>query len=141
MRTRSKKIKTLKPALWKLFTLYQKLVHSHDGEWCSCYTCGKAIKIGTKDCQGGHCWSKAAFSAIYFDERAVRPQCSNCNAFCEGRHDEFNDNLKQEIGMEAWQDLKDNRSKTVKRSWAWYWDQIDYYDQALKEVKEARGWE
>lgn len=139
MKARSKKIKTLKPALWKLFSLHQKLVYSVDGEWCSCYTCDKPIQIGTSECHGGHCWSKGAFSAIHFDERAVRPQCNYCNTFCEGMHDEFNDRLRDEIGMEAWQDLKDNRSKTVKRSWSWYWDQIEYYTKAIDELKGARG--
>ena len=135
-----KKLSVLKKNLWKEFALHQKLVYSEDGEHCECYTCGKWMKIGTKDCQAGHCLSKAAYSILYFDERAVRPQCYYCNINLGGSEYVFNENLKQEIGLAAWTDMYENRHQKVKRDRIWYVDQIAYYKEAIQDLKKARGW-
>lgn len=128
----------LKKELWQVFSLHQKLVHSSDGEWCQCYTCNKPIKIGTSDCQGGHCLSKAANGNLYFDERAVRPQCHRCNGYYGGMSYEFNERLKQEIGLEDWQDMYDNRKMIVKRSASWYVEKIEYYSDEVKRLKNVK---
>lgn len=129
----------LKKELWDIFSLHQKLVHSEDGEWCNCYTCEKPIKIGTSDNNGGHCLSKAANPAIYFDERAVRPQCILCNIFHGGMHYEFNEKLKQEIGLDSWQDMYDNRKAPQLRSRQWYAEQISYYSDQNIKIKLAKS--
>ncbi len=137
-KAKTKKISKLKKSLWDLFSLHQKLVYSVDGLHCDCYTCGACLTIGTSNCQGGHCLSKAACSNIYFDERAVRPQCYRCNINFGGMHYEFNEKLKMEIGMEAWTDMYEKRLISVKRNWAWYEEQIEYYQQAVKELRAVR---
>lgn len=125
--------------LWDEFSLYIKLVHSADGEWCNCYTCDKPIKIGTIDCQGGHCFSKSANGNLYFDERAVRPQCSYCNCGEGGNHWIFNERLKQEIGLAAWNDMYENRKKEFKKPRGWYIDQIQYYKDQIALIKQNKG--
>ncbi|HTG55388.1 MAG TPA: recombination protein NinG [Niabella sp.] len=133
-----KKASALKKELWEVFSLHQKLVHSVDGEWCQCYTCDKPIKIGDSGCQGGHCLSKAANGNIYFDERAVRPQCYRCNVNLGGMHYEFNEKLKQEIGIQAWQDMYDNRKAVVKKNADWYIDKIQYYKAEIERLKNVK---
>jgi len=124
--------------LWNEFSLYIKLVHSSDGKWCNCYTCDKPIEIGTIDCQGGHCFSKSANGNLYFDERAVRPQCSYCNCGEGGNHWIFNERLKQEIGLAAWNDMYENRKKKFKKPRGWYIDQIQYYKDQIKALTHDR---
>ncbi len=131
-----RKVSAIKAELWELFSLHQKLVHSHDGEWCSCYTCDRPIKIGTIDCQGGHAFSKAANPALWFDERAVRPQCGRCNLAEEGNHYIFNERLKQEIGMQSWQHMYDTRKTLRTGSRQVYLDKIEYYK---KQIDFLRG--
>lgn len=134
-RSKTKKTKTvaaLKKQLWPIFSLHQKIVHSSDGRWCECYTCGMAIEIGTSNCQGGHCLSKSGNPNLYFDERAVRPQCNRCNCYYGGMHYEFNELLKQEIGQQAWQDMYDNRKQLNKRDRVWYLEKIQYYTDQIK---------
>lgn len=137
-----KKVKTaaqLKKELWPIFSLHQKLVHSHDGENCECYTCGKPLKIGDSDTHGGHCLSKAANPNLYFDERSVRVQCLRCNVHHGGMHYEFNERLKQEIGMDAWQNMYDNRKNVVKKNSTWYKEQIAYYTEQVEILRRIKS--
>lgn len=136
---KQKTVGKLRLDLWDEFSLYIKLVHSADGEWCACYTCDKPIKIGTIDCQGGHCFSKSANGNLYFDERAVRPQCSYCNCGEGGNHWIFNERLKQEIGLAAWNDMYENRKKEFKKPRGWYIDKIQYYKDQISKIKELKG--
>lgn len=136
------KVKTaakLKKELWPIFSLHQKLVHSEDGEWCQCYTCDKSIEIGTINCQGGHCLPKGAYKNLYFDERAVRPQCFQCNINHGGQHYDFCLKLKQEIGLEAFEDMVAHGKDVVKRDSQWYREQIAYYSAEVKRLKLLRA--
>lgn len=136
---KQKTVGKLRLDLWDQLSLYIKLLYSTDGEWCTCYTCDKPIKIGTIDCQGGHAFSKAANGNLYFDERAVRPQCSYCNCGEEGNHYIFNERLKQEIGLSAWNDMYLNRKKEFKRPRGWYMDQIEYYKKEIEGLRVLRS--
>lgn len=131
-----KTVGKLRIDLWNEFSLYIKLVHSSDGKWCNCYTCDKPIEIGTIDCQGGHCFSKSANGNLYFDERAVRPQCSYCNCGEGGNHWIFNERLKQEIGLAAWNDMYENRKNQFKKPRGWYIDQIQYYKDQIQLMRK-----
>lgn len=141
IKPKAKKQKTvgkLRLELWDELSLYIKLLYSNDGAWCSCYTCDRPIQIGTINCQGGHAFSKAANGNLYFDERAIRPQCSYCNCGEEGNHYVFNERLKLEIGMPAWQDMYDNRKNLFKQPRQWYIDKINYYREAITDLKRNK---
>lgn len=131
---KQKTVAKLRLLLWDVFSLYIKVLHSKDGEWCNCYTCDKPLKIGTIDCQGGHAFSKAANGNLYFDERAVRPQCSYCNFGEEGNHYIFNERLKQEIGLPAWNDMYNNRKQLFKKPRSWYLEAIEYYSSQTNSM-------
>lgn len=140
-KSQPKKPKTaakLKKELWAVFSLHQKLVHSEDGVNCNCYTCDKPLIIGSSDNHGGHCLSKAANPNLYFDERAVRPQCLRCNVSHGGMHYEFNERLKQEIGMESWQEMYANRKLVNKKNRGWYLDKIAYYANEVEKLKRLK---
>lgn len=135
---KSKKQKSsaaLKKDLWPIFSLHQKLVHSSDGKWCQCYTCEKPLEIGTTNCQGGHCLSKAVYKNLYFDERAVRPQCYYCNINLGGMHYDFCEKLKQEIGVDEFNAMKATGRDTVKRYRDWYIEKIEYYTAEIERLK------
>jgi len=134
-----RKVSAIKAELWELFSLHQKLVHSHDGEWCSCYTCDRPIKIGTIDCQGGHAFSKAVNPALWFDERAVRPQCGRCNLAEEGNHYIFNERLKQEIGMQDWQHMYNNRKTLRTGSREVYLQKISHYKEQIEFLRVVKS--
>lgn len=128
-------------ALWPLFSLHQKLVHSVDGEWCQCYTCEQSIKIGTINCQGGHAVPKSVYKNLYFDERAVRPQCVQCNKNRGGMSYDFCLKLKDEIGIDSFNDMIKHGRDIVKRDAKWYLEQITYYEEQNKLLlKIKRGY-
>lgn len=139
---KKKKPKTaakLKQELWPIFSLHQKLVHSADGKWCHCYTCGKPLEIGTTNCQGGHAVSKAVYKNLYFDERAVKPQCYYCNVNLGGMHFDFCENLKQEIGIDAFTDMIRHGKDIVKRDAQWYLEKIAYYSEQIKFLRLVKS--
>lgn len=136
---KQRKVSAIKAELWELFSLHQKLVHSEDGEWCNCYTCDKPIQIGTIDCQGGHAFSKAANPALWFDVRAVGPQCSRCNCAEEGNHYIFNERLKQEIGLAAWQDMYDGRKQIRTGGRQVYLQKIEYYKAEVERIRKTKA--
>jgi len=129
----------LKVQLWPIFSLHQKLVHSSDGEWCQCYTCDKPLQIGTTNCQGGHCLPKGAYKNLYFDERAVRPQCYYCNINLGGQHYDFCEKLKLEIGLDEFNDMKAHGKDIVKRDATWYLENIAYYSAQNIKIKAVKA--
>jgi hypothetical protein len=82
--------------------------------------------------------SKAANPNIYFDERAVRPQCYACNINYGGQHVEFCENLKQEIGIESFNEMYESRKLVPKRSRHWYAEQISYYKTEGIKIKQVK---
>lgn len=125
----------LKAELWPIFSLHQKLVHSSDGKTCNCYTCGALLEIGTINCQGGHCLPKSVYKNLYFDERAVRPQCVRCNKNHGGMSYDFMQNLRMELGEEAVDDMIRHGKDVVKRDAKHYSDLIEHYKSEVKKLK------
>lgn len=107
--------------LWPLFSRYIKLVRAIDG-WCRCYTCDKPIQVGGNDCDGGH-FIPRTYSPTKYDEDNVRPQCSSCNQYHEGKPVEFERRLKLEIGDDAVANLK------LRSTEPWKWNRPDMVEQ------------
>jgi len=128
-------IASLKKRLWKEFSLFIKLRHSVDGNYCFCITCGQIIRIGDSSCHAGHYLNKKSFSVHYFDERNVRPQCAGCNTYSEGETITFRENLIGEIGIDQVEDLERTRHGIAKRSRAWYIDKIIHYANEIQKLR------
>uniref|UniRef100_A0A6M3KLV7 Putative lambda recombination protein n=1 Tax=viral metagenome TaxID=1070528 RepID=A0A6M3KLV7_9ZZZZ len=104
-------------------TSYQKQKKKTD-DWCSryirirdavkfscseygqCYTCGKIVHV--KKANSGHFKSRGigGGSGIYFDERAIHLQCIQCNGFCGGKPEEYEEHLIRDYGREVVEELK-----------------------------------
>lgn len=124
--------------LWPIFSRYIKLKNSPDGRHCNCYTCGALLEIGTINCQGGHCAPKAVYKNLYFDERAVKPQCYYCNINNGGMHYDFCKRLKVEIGEEDFEHMMAHGRDIIKRDRQWYLDAITEYAAKVKELELAK---
>jgi hypothetical protein len=53
-------------------------------------------------------------------------------------HYEFCENLKQEIGEQAFNDMYENRKALQKHDRGWYFDKIEYYKTKAKIIKENK---
>ena len=116
-----KSLGQLHKTLWPIFSLYIKLKHSHDLRWCSCYTCGNPIEIGTINCQGGHFIPRGKAPTKYHEDN-VRPQCAHCNMTEGGEFIKFEKALIEEIGAAMVQALKDLSEEK------WKWTRMDLID-------------
>lgn len=124
--------------LWPIFSRYIKLKHSSDGRHCNCYTCGALLEIGTINCQGGHAVSKAVYKNLYFDERAVKPQCLSCNKHYGGMSYDFCRKLKHELGEEDFENMMSHGRDIIKRDRQWYLDAILEYTEKVKELELSK---
>lgn len=126
-----KTLTALKKDLWKVFSLYIKLKYSDDLDHVNCFTCGRRLKIGTSDCQGGHYYTKKGYPALYFNENNVRVQCYHCNINLSGNTVIFGELLEQEIGAEQMEHLKLLRHNQVKLMRSDYEYLIDQYKDKI----------
>lgn len=135
---KKKKPKTL-PQLEKIldavFSKYIRAKYSENGI-CECYTCGKRGYI--EDMQCGHFHSRK-HNATRFDEENCRVQCMPCNVWKHGNYIEYAERLRDEIGEEAYFDLKKRSSEPTKRSREWYNQQIEIYKEKLKIMEETNA--
>jgi hypothetical protein len=76
------------------------------GEWGKCYTCGKVVLV--PQAQSGHFKSRGfgGSSGTYFDERGIHLQCRPCNAFEQGRPEEYEEHLIKDYGEQVVAELK-----------------------------------
>src|SRR4030042_5187071 len=81
-------------------------IRDSNADYGHCYTCGAMVPI--KYAQSGHFKSRGigGNSGIYFDERAIHLQCKQCNAFEQGKPEEYEDHLIFDYGPEVVTELK-----------------------------------
>lgn len=135
MPKKPKPLGKLKKELWKEFALWVKLSRSEDGRWVSCYTCDKPLEIGTSNCQAGHWLPKGGYPVHYFHPDNVRCQCMHCNVHLSGNTAVFERRLRVEIGDEAVEDIYHTRSSMVKRTRQFYEDEIKFYREEIKKIR------
>lgn len=108
-----------------------------------CYTCGALVNItkGKHGGQAGHYRSRGSggSSGIYFDERAVKVQCCICNAFRQGRPDEFREHLIRDYGEKVVDEL-DILHKLPARWQAKHYPALAiYWEQETLRLLEKTG--
>jgi len=120
-----KTIRQLQNTLWPLFAAYIKQVHP-----LVCYTCDKQLEERSRDTHAGH-WIPRTSSPVKYDEDNVRPQCSRCNKFYQGRPVEFERRLRLDIGDEAVEELKRRSTEAWKWNREYLIEKILYYREQL----------
>ena|SRR3990167_7814263 len=113
----------LKKELDKLHSIFVRTKYSKNGI-CLCYTCNKPMAIKEAHC--GHFISRTYLSTRW-NENNTRPQCPGCNLFGGGKPLDFEENLKEELGEDVIESMKQSRHQILKLSPAWYLDEIEKY--------------
>ena len=65
-----------------------------------CISCGKPIKLGTKEYQAGHFYPGGNFPNLIYNTDNVHVQCLQCNYFKHSNALMYRQNLIQKIGVE-----------------------------------------
>ncbi len=150
---RYKKKKTEKAVAWawmsrwvrlKAVLVFQQVCGTMgDGEpLAQCYTCGTVVNITKKGGgQAGHFRSRGigGSSGLYFDERAIRVQCSKCNTWRQGQPTEFRLGLVDEYGEEIVLELE--RIHKLPSRWGpkEYYGLILHYKAEVAKLLEETG--
>ena len=104
----------------------KRIIRKKYGNYC--YTCQTGPLIG-RNWHTGHMWPKASVGALLkYDLRILRPQCYNCNINHGGRGADFFLRMWEENGVEYMEQLKKDRSVTVKA--------YPHYEELLTKYKE-----
>lgn len=116
------------------FSRYIRLKHSSEG-LCSCYTCGTIKDI--KDIDNGH-YLKREHKATRFHENNCRPQCKTCNGDTKhnGKQIEFRENLVNEIGIDAVEQIEALGRTTIKANGYFYRQISDEYRIKVNELQK-----
>ena len=130
-------ITALKKRLWKVFSLYIRLRDADDRGYCKCITCGKRHHYTNID--AGHFIPKSAGNAIYFDEENVNAQCRSCNSFHSGEQYKYGLAIDDKFGDGTAKKLLKKSTQTKKFTQQELLDMIDYYKQAIKDIKKAKN--
>lgn len=86
--------KKLHNKVWKLMSEYIRSKDADQYGFNYCYTCGE--KKHYKELQAGH----YKHDRLDFDERNLKPQCSQCNHYNYGRLDVYGEKLANQFGLD-----------------------------------------
>lgn len=81
LKKKAKKRKVTKKHVWKEFSIFIRTRDADPDGMQSCYTCD--IRKHWKQLEAGH-FVPGRYNSILFEERAVRPQCRQCNGHLRG---------------------------------------------------------
>ncbi len=104
-----------------------------------CYTCGKISDVKYMD--AGHFKSRdiGGSSGLYFDERAIRLQCKQCNAHKQGCPTEFRERLVKEYGEATVLELEQIHRLPARWGPREFPGLILYYQAEVKKLLEETG--
>ena len=125
-------MKTSKADKW--FSMFIRLRDSDDNGIGTCCTCGKMLPIKQMDC--GH-FIKRQHMATRFSEINCAIQCKKCNAFEQGRNEDFERYLIKRWGQDKVNLLKLPQTRKMTKY------DIDYlavyFKQKATELAKEKG--
>jgi hypothetical protein len=124
----AKKIKTLpklKNELQEIFNSYIRL-RDKDQPCISCNESGKYL-------QAGHYFPVQGYDGLRFDEFNVNGECVRCNNFDDSHLIHYGDNLKQRIGIENYEWLKDVAAEYKRTGNKWSRSQLAHLIEVYKQ--------
>ena len=113
----------LKKDLDAIFSKYVRAKYRKE-----CYTCYK--KGVTLQC--GHFISRQ-YLMTRWDENNCRPQCVGCNIYGNGKPLDFEERLKDDLGIDFVETMKHSRHYSLKVGRVWYREQIEFYKKLYEE--------
>lgn len=120
----------------KYFSLYIRVRDADENGCAKCCTCGTYKPVKEMDC--GH-FVKRQHMATRFSEVNCATQCKRCNAFEQGRDNEFAQFIAKKYGAVALVNLQ-MAAKTTRKISKFELGQIaKYYKERAIELAKAKG--
>jgi hypothetical protein len=115
----------------EIFSIFTRLRFADYRGMVHCYTCPW---FGYwKECDCGH-WIKRSNHAVRWNKDNARPQCKSCNEFEDGKPEVFEQELREEIGDEAVDELEVIAIKDRYLSKQEMEEQLIHYRSLVKEI-------
>ena len=131
-----KSISKLKKELDKFFSLFIRLRVATKEGLCQCVTCGKVAHY--KKMQNGHFQSRR-HHATRWNEQNCAVQCVKCNMYEQGEQFKFSLHLDGRYGEGTAKTLEYLAKQITKISRSDYEENISYYKDAVKKLKDEKG--
>ena len=131
-----KSISKLKKELDKFFSLFIRLRFATKEGLCQCVTCGKVAHY--KKMQNGHFQSRR-HHATRWNEQNCAVQCVKCNMYEQGEQFKFSLHLDGRYGEGTAKELEYLAKQITKISRSDYEENISYYKDAVKKLKDEKG--
>jgi len=131
-----KTLSKLKKDLDKWFSLYIRLRYADENGYTECYTCGKIDHYKKMQC--GHFLSRR-YHTTRWNTTNCQVQCVKCNMYEQGEQYKFGTKLSMEFGVEEVEYLTNLANSTMKRTRGEYKEDISYYQNLVKNLKNTKG--
>jgi hypothetical protein len=138
-RTKSKPksdLKKLEDKLWEIFSVFIRLRDSDSQGICTCFTCGRLRHWTKVDC--GHGIGRQ-HNATKFNEWNNNAQCKACNGFEGGMREKYKENMNKKYGPQTWEKMEIAARQTMKWSAPLLQNNIEYYTEQVRILKEQKG--
>lgn len=128
-----KKAKSLPKLKSELQLLVNAYIRKRD-ENKPCISCG----LPKENKQAGHYFATQGYDGLRFDPDNINGECPGCNCFDESHLIGYGDNLKERIGIERFEALKQRAAEYKRNGYRWsrteLMEKISYYKQLIKEM-------
>jgi hypothetical protein len=129
-------LKKLEDKLWDIFSIFIRLRDSDEQGIGKCFTCGKPIHWMKGDCGHG---IPRQHKSTKFNEINNHLQCKKCNGFEGGRQDLYKENMNKKYGPQTWEKMEVASKQTANWSAPLFQNNINYYTEKIREMKEEKG--
>lgn len=128
-----KKTKSLPKLKKDLQIIFNQFIRLRDKDK-PCITCGEF----KQDMQAGHFFAVGGFDGLRFNEDNCHSECVKDNCFNESHLIFYAENLKERIGIERFEALKQRASEYKRNGYKWSRSELEkkiiYYKQKIKEL-------
>lgn len=129
-------LKKLEDKLWDIFSIYVRLRDSDKQGIGKCFTCGRIIHWTKGDCGHG---IPRQHKATKFNEMNNHLQCKKCNGFEGGKREDYKTEMNKRYGPQTWEKMKIASRQTVHWGAFIIQNNIDYYSEQIRILKEQKG--
>jgi len=129
-------LENLEGKLWEIFSVYIRLRDSDDQGICKCFTCN--FRAHWKKMDAGHGIPRQ-HKATKFSEINNNAQCGRCNAFEGGMREEYKKAMDKKYGPQTWDKMLIASKQTIHFSAALLENNIKYYSEQVRILKEQKG--
>lgn len=126
----------LEAKLWEIFSIFIRLRDTDNDGNGKCFTCRKPLHWSKGDC--GHGIGRQ-HKATKFNEWNNHLQCKHCNGFEEGRKDLYKTEMDKKYGPQTWDKMELASRQTADFSAPLLKNNIEYYTEQVRLLKESKG--